>query len=487
MRIHAPLFDRLVAWARTPAPRNPPAVFLYGGPGIGKTTLAHTALAAAGLRVVEWNASQHRHRAAVEDTLLPLLHSRNVSDFFRPEGPRSLGLVLDEVDGMSVGDKGGLSELVRLLREYRGDNAIICISNEWAEKRYAPFLRHCMALEVPAPTDGDVAQLAEAALGGEASLPGSEVAEVASALRRLHGGDLRKVAQTLREAAGDLRSGALTAAGLLRTASLSLPDPRALASNRVRHSETLRTAVGNLLRGQLDILSDVPLNNNDLNLAGLHLHESLPLWLRRHVGGGAAGLRLYADLFDSVVASDRLDYYTFFYQHWSLFPVSYQAKLQAVNVRLFASADAPTEAPKWEDADLAYTSVLSRQSFLYNQFRYLQEMRALSRSDAGLDGAWWTAALALLHTAACVAQPPIPTAVVVVEPAVGRKRAAGTKASAAPRSAASAASAAALHQATTIMARLQCRGDPPRFLRCLKALTVPLVPPVPLLPAHVRT
>ena len=127
--IHTSLFTQIIDWAKKPAPRTPSSLFLYGPPGIGKTTLARLALEQAGYRVVEWNASQHRHKAAVEESLLPLLRSCNVADFFRPEGPRNLGIILDEIDGMSVGDKGGLSELVRILKEYNGHNAIVCISS----------------------------------------------------------------------------------------------------------------------------------------------------------------------------------------------------------------------------------------------------------------------------------------------------------------------------------------------------------------------
>ena len=118
--IHGSLFSQIVDWAKQPIPRSPSSLFLYGPPGIGKTTLARAALEAADYRVVEWNASQHRHKAAVEESLIPLLNSRNVADFFRPEGPRNLGVILDEIDGMSVGDKGGLSELVRILKGYEG-------------------------------------------------------------------------------------------------------------------------------------------------------------------------------------------------------------------------------------------------------------------------------------------------------------------------------------------------------------------------------
>jgi replication factor C subunit 1 len=110
-------------------------------------------LEAANHRVVEWNASQHRHKSAVEDSLVPLLNSTNVADYFSETGPKPLGIILDEIDGMSVGDKGGLVELLRILKDYKGRNAIVCISNEWMEKKFQPFLKLCQTFAVKAPTD----------------------------------------------------------------------------------------------------------------------------------------------------------------------------------------------------------------------------------------------------------------------------------------------------------------------------------------------
>ena len=399
--IHSDLFSQIVTWAKKPAPRSPSSLFLYGPPGIGKTTLARAALEAAGYRVVEWNASQHRHKAAVEESLIPLLNSRNVADFFRPEGPRHLGVVLDEIDGMSVGDKGGLSELVRILKEYGGENAIICISNEWMEKKFQPFQKICQTFSVTAPTEDDVYAL----ICSHITNTKQDLRKLAADLLSIHSGDLRKILQSLREIKKDMMDGKLNVNQIRETIEVGLADAHALGSNRIRRSETIKSAVGQLLRGSLDMSAEVPLNNNDLNLAGLHLHESLPTWIKRYIGNTENGYNMYKSTFQTILASDRLDYYTFFFQHWTLFPLTYQAKLQSVNQKLFSTGVSEESASSWKDDNMEYTAVLSKQSMLYNQFRYLCEMRDLFsaadvRFDAGFDSTFWKTNLFLVAAAA---------------------------------------------------------------------------------------
>jgi hypothetical protein len=410
--IHSDLFTQIVEWAKQPSPRRPNSLFLYGPPGIGKTTLAHAALEAAGYRVVEWNASQHRHKAAVEESLIPLLNSRNVADFFRPEGPRNLGLVLDEIDGMSVGDKGGLVELLRILKEYTGDNAIICISNEWMEKKFQPFLKLCQAFQVTEPSEADIHKLITMQFTEiNATISKDVLTKLTKDLLHIHSGDIRKILQSVREVRADIAKGIMPVHQVRATIETGLVDAHALGTNRIHRSETIKSAVGQLLRGELDILAEVPLHNNDLNLAGLHLHESLPKWIKKYDGNTPHGYEKYLRSFSSIVASDRLDYYTFFFQHWTLFSLTYQAKLQAVNQELFG--DIKESSKKWEDNDMVYTAVLSKQSMLYNQFRYLCEMRDLFLSvnlehDRGFDSTYWQANLYMLAAKEALKLPTTP-------------------------------------------------------------------------------
>jgi len=358
--LHSEHYTALLEWINTPVPRSPCVVFLYGPPGVGKTTLAHRVVNDAGLRAVECNASQFRHKAAMSELIEPLLNSANVSDFFRPEGHRAMGIILDEIDGMSAGDRGGLTELVRILKEYKGPNAIICISNEWQEKRYQPLMRISLCRHVTPPD-----------LKACATWMGCDTATVAPMWSR-HKGDLRKLLQWQAGAGSDTDT-----------------------TNDITRSMTVQDLVLQLLSGELDVEDELHLDNNDLNLAGLHLHETLPEWIKEHYGSGPKSWQLYSDCLGSIATSDRQDYYTFFHQHWSLFPLSFQSKLQSVNHRLFVMNRPTRIVPPGKGWKFQYTAVLARQSWLFNQFKYLCELRdTLQESpvrDGGLEMALWIA------------------------------------------------------------------------------------------------
>jgi hypothetical protein len=265
------------------------------------------------------------------------------------------------------------------------------------EKKFQPFQKICQTFSVTAPTENDVYAL----ICSHIPNTKQDLRTLAQDLLAIHSGDLRKILQSLREIKKDMTEGKLNVSQIRETIEVGLADAHALGSNRIRRSETIKSAVGQLLRGSLDMTAEVPLNNNDLNLAGLHLHESLPTWIKKYIGNTVDGYEMYKSTFGTILASDRLDYYTFFFQHWTLFPLTYQAKLQSVNQKLFSTGVSEENASSWKDDNMEYTAVLSKQSMLYNQFRYLCEMRDLFftsnlHHDGGFDSTFWKANLYLV-------------------------------------------------------------------------------------------
>jgi replication factor C subunit 1 len=58
-------------------------------------------------------------------------------------------LIMDEVDGMSAGDRGGMSELITIIKTTK--TPIICIANDYYDKKIASLKNHCLDIKFAKP------------------------------------------------------------------------------------------------------------------------------------------------------------------------------------------------------------------------------------------------------------------------------------------------------------------------------------------------
>ena len=110
------------------------AVMIHGPPGIGKTTAAHLAAKLEGYDAIESNASDARSKKLVDTGLRGVLDTTSLFGYFTEGGQsvdvgkKKLVLIMDEVDGMSAGDRGGVGALAAVCK--KSDIPIILICNE---------------------------------------------------------------------------------------------------------------------------------------------------------------------------------------------------------------------------------------------------------------------------------------------------------------------------------------------------------------------
>ncbi|EDO07774.1 Replication factor RFC1 C terminal domain family protein [Babesia bovis T2Bo] len=119
---------KVVDWLKSWSPGSLPACALLSGPpGVGKTTTAKIVAAECGYECVEFNASDLRNKSAVEKISMLVTGGQSFSFLGECRMKKSL-VLLDEIDGMGAGDRGGLQAVVALLPKARCP--IICICND---------------------------------------------------------------------------------------------------------------------------------------------------------------------------------------------------------------------------------------------------------------------------------------------------------------------------------------------------------------------
>ncbi len=88
---------------------------LLGPPGVGKTTTAHLVCRDLGFHAIEFNASDTRNVASLQEHVATLLRNTTVTQFYGQGGAAKhahVAVIMDEVDGMGGADRGGLAQLI---------------------------------------------------------------------------------------------------------------------------------------------------------------------------------------------------------------------------------------------------------------------------------------------------------------------------------------------------------------------------------------
>jgi Cdc6-like AAA superfamily ATPase len=142
-------------------------IYIYGDPGTGKTTFITNILKELNYDIIKYDAGDIRNTSVIEEITKHNMSDKNIMSLFN-KNIKKITIIMDEIDGMNNGDKGGINTLIKLIRpkktkkqklEEETMNPIICIGSYHVDKKIKELMKVCNIIELKTPTINQITQI----------------------------------------------------------------------------------------------------------------------------------------------------------------------------------------------------------------------------------------------------------------------------------------------------------------------------------------
>jgi DNA polymerase III delta prime subunit len=136
-------------------------IYIYGSPGCGKTHFIMNLLKELNYDCIKYDAGDVRNKSLIDTITSNNVSNRNVLQMMTKK-VKKIAIVMDEIDGMNNGDKGGITALIKIIRQKKTKkqklenvtmNPIICIGNYYIDKKIKELMKVCNTFELKTPTN----------------------------------------------------------------------------------------------------------------------------------------------------------------------------------------------------------------------------------------------------------------------------------------------------------------------------------------------
>jgi DNA polymerase III delta prime subunit len=136
-------------------------IYIYGDPGIGKTQFVTNILKELNYDIITYNAGDVRNKSIIETITKHNMSDKSIMCLFHKKIQKK-AIIMDEIDGMNNGDKGGINALIKLIRPKKTKRQksedttlipVICIGNYHIDKKINELMKVCNIFELNKPTN----------------------------------------------------------------------------------------------------------------------------------------------------------------------------------------------------------------------------------------------------------------------------------------------------------------------------------------------
>lgn len=331
-------------------------IYVYGDPGTGKTDFVTNILKELNYDIVKYDAGDIRNTSVIEDITKHNMSDKNIMSIFN-KSIKKIAIIMDEIDGMNNGDKGGINSLIKLIRPKKTKkqkleevtvNPIICIGNYKIDKKIKELMKVCNVIELKTPTEKQVSVVLN-------TLCNNLDKDILNKLTNYIQGDLRK---------------------LNKMYSLYKNKPECFVDNIIDNILQMKSynddtkKITYKLMNEPYLIKDhnVIMNETDRTSVGLLWHENIIDGLEKL--DKKQSIPFYIEQLDNICFSDYIDRITFQKQIWQFNEMSSLIKTFKNN-KLYHDA---FKTKKYHPTEVRFTKVLTKYSTEYNNYLFIQKL-----------------------------------------------------------------------------------------------------------------